>query len=245
MFNSIFQCFKSRKGTTWVKNWMSQNCLLIEVADGMPGSLNEFNTFNAQFHGAAGKKCLGTCLAHTMNTSCSGLRFTLVGLDATLWPANSTYLTAAIGLGCGIVNMAENNLLHVQLPQLQSSTTAASVLKHRRSLEDMLIAQKLDISNVLLLRFVKPDSQKNDSRRLSQNCIAAVSTNYKSCGFTQSEAFQHSLIGPAPLIKASQMLGYDVDEGSMSAGLRTEQILGFSLSYRLFLRGEIFVAAAH
>lgn len=85
--------------------------------------------------------------------------------------------------------------------------------------------QKLDVSSIVLLRFVKPESQKNDARRSSQACIAAYSTSFKTNSFSEVEALRTSTIGPSPLIKTSQMLGYDAEDGSMSAGLRTEQIL--------------------
>ena len=149
----------------------------------------------------------------------------MVGLDATLWPSNSPYLLAAVQTACGITNMSENTVCHAQLPQLQSSTSNQTVLKHRRSLEDQLVNQKLDVSTVMLLRFQKPDSQRNDTRRASQPCVAATSTNYKTNGFLSSDAMQTSTIGPVPLIKTSLMLGYDQESGSMSAGLRTEQFL--------------------
>ena len=166
----------------------------------------------------------------------------LVCLDATLWPANSTYLSSAISAGCAIVNMSEDNALHVQLPQPQSSTSNSTILKHRRALEDSLIGNKLDISNQILLRFAKPDSQKNDSRRMSQNCLCAVSGNFKSAGFAASEVMTACTIGPAPLIKTSAMLGYDQDDGSMSAGLRTEQWLALMKQFPFPLQASLIAA---
>ena len=151
-----------------------------------------------------------------------------MGVDTTLWPSNSAYLTACVNLASGIVNMSQDSLCHVQLPQLQSSTTGPTVIKHRRTLEDMFTTQKLDVTTPVLLRFEKTESQKNDSRKSAQQCIAASSTNYKVNGFADTDAVKSSTIGPAPLIKTSQMLGYDPEDGSMSAGLRTEQKLGFN-----------------
>ena len=153
-----------------------------------------------------------------------------MGLDATLWPSNSTYLSAAIQTACAITNMSENNVCHTQLPQLQSSIGNQTAHNHRRSLEDQLQTHKLDVTNVTILRFDKPDSQRNDNRKASQPCIAAVSTNFKTCGFSPSDVLQTSTIGPVPLIKTSQMLGYDQEAGSMSAGLRTEQFFVIRVS---------------
>lgn len=116
--------------------------------------------------------------------------------------------------------------MHCQLPQLQSSTTTAAVIKHKRALEDALLNAKLDVSTPVLLRFTKPESAKTDSRRLAQACLAVTSTIYKSNGFADCEACRQSTIGPLPLIKTSAMLGYDVEDGSLSAGLRTEQYPG-------------------
>ena len=149
----------------------------------------------------------------------------MVGLDTTLWPSNAAYLGAAVNATCSIVNMSQDNICHCQLPQLQSSTNAATVLKHKRTLEDNLIGQKLDVGNMVVLRFTKPESQRNDSRKPSQACIAAHSANFKVSSFCESDPIRSSTIGPAPLIKTSQMLGYDAEDGSMSAGLRTEQSL--------------------
>ena len=54
-----FRLFPLRKGATWVKNWMASRCVLVEVNDTMAGAMNEFSTFNAQFHGSAGRRYLG------------------------------------------------------------------------------------------------------------------------------------------------------------------------------------------
>lgn len=51
--------WSGRRGSAWVKNWMEENCRLLEINDTMPSALNDFNTFNAQFHGLAGRKPRG------------------------------------------------------------------------------------------------------------------------------------------------------------------------------------------
>lgn len=147
-------------------------------------------------------------------------------VDATLWPSNANYLASVVALASGITNMSQDNMCHVQMPQLQSSTASATVLKHRRSLEDQLINHKLDVTAAVMLLFDKGESHKNDSRKAAQVCLAATSTNYSTNTFAGSDAVRTSTIGPVPLIKATQMLGQDADEGSMSIGLRTEQTLG-------------------
>ena len=87
---------------------------------------------------------------------------------------------------------------------------------------------------MMLLRFEKPDSNRNDNRKTAQPCLAALSTNYKSHGFADCEALTSCTIGPVPLVKTSQMLGYDAETGSMSAGLRTEQILVAAYAFTIF-----------
>ena len=144
-------------------------------------------------------------------------------------PSNSTYLSSAAALVGQIVNMSENSVCHAQLPQPQSSTSEDTVWKHRRTLDDLLRAQKLQTTTLALLKFDKPDSSRSDNRKLGQHCIVAVSTNYKSHGFAESDVLVSNTIGPVPLIKTSQMLGCDAETGSMSAGLRTEQKLALSL----------------
>ncbi|CAK9114864.1 Uncharacterized protein SCF082_LOCUS53189 [Durusdinium trenchii] len=86
-----------------------------QVGDQLSGAMNDFATFNAQFHGFAGP----------------------------------------------------------------------TVIKHRRTLEDMFTTQKLDVTTPVLLRFEKTESQKNDSRKSAQQCIAASSTNYKVNGHVE------------------------------------------------------------
>ena len=153
-------------------------------------------------------------------------RYILVSLDATLWPSNANYLAAAVSTACAIVNLSQDNIAHVQMPQLQSSTNAGTVLKHRRSLEDQLVNHKLDVTNAIMLRFDKGDAQRNDARKNAQVCVAATSTNYSANGLSETEAVKTSNIGPVPLIRTNQMVGYDAEDGiSMSAGLRVEQTL--------------------
>ena len=48
-----------RRGSLWVRKWMETHCRLIEVSDLMPSALNDYNTFNAQFHGLGGRKLRG------------------------------------------------------------------------------------------------------------------------------------------------------------------------------------------
>ena len=154
----------------------------------------------------------------------------LASLDCTLWPPNSVYLTNCIQTAASIVNLSPDSLMHCQQPQPQSSTTAAAIIKHKRALEDSLIGNKLDVSNTVLLRFSKPDSSRTDARRLAQNCLAVSSTIYRTNGFAECEAVKQSTIGPVPLIKTSAMMGYDAEEGSLSAGLRTEQLFALQRS---------------
>ena len=161
----------------------------------------------------------------------------MVGLDAMpLWPSNATYLASSVGTACAITNLSQDNACHVQMPQIQSSTTPATVLKHRRAIEDQLIGHKLDVGCNVMLLFDREESHKNDNRKGAQVCVCATSTNYSSSGFSESESVKSSTIGPVPLIRVADMLGQDLDDNKLSAGLRTEQPLGLRSKIRFPLR---------
>lgn len=82
------------------------------------------------------------------------------------------------------------------------------------------------------LIFAKEGSrQGSDKRPLTQNC-AAISTG-KACRWQESEALQNSALGPLPLLKVSEMQGYDPESGTRpGAAARLEQML--ALNFRLF-----------
>lgn len=42
---------------------MAKRCVLVEVGDQLSGAMNDFATFNAQFHGFAGRKQLGSSIS--------------------------------------------------------------------------------------------------------------------------------------------------------------------------------------
>lgn len=146
-------------------------------------------------------------------------RFTLALLDTTIFPANAIQLKHAIDIFGLVLNMGNQNIGHVQLPVAHTNTTSQALIKHRRHVEDSLLQKGLDVTQTVALQFSKPaDANTSDKRRLLQSCLA-VASDPKACPWSAP-----SVIGPAPLVKVSDMIGYDADSRP-GATARAEQRL--------------------
>jgi len=106
-----------------------------------------------------------------------------------------------------------------------SSTTMQAIIKHRRKLEDAMLATNSEIRHGVTLMFAKDSTRSGSDRRpATQNVLTLFSD--KSCKWNESEALQSGCIGPLPLIRVSDMQGYDQETGARpSAGARLEQML--------------------
>ena len=129
----------------------------------------------------------------------------------TGWPSNAAYVSAGLTMTSNVVGASPNNVAHVQLPVLHSSTSMQAVLRHRRLVEDNLLAGGLDVSHACQLTFAKDDSTSRDSRKASQPCISCMSSNFKDAAVQESKAVKVGSIGPWPLIAVKDMLGYDAE----------------------------------
>ena len=142
-------------------------------------------------------------------------------LDATVYPANASLVrSACTALGI-LLNMNIQNLGHVQLPVWHTNTTSEIVLKHRRLIEDnLLIEQKLDISQTVALHFNLPDdAPASDKRGGVQTCLF-VTSDLQACPWSSPR-----VVGPQPLIRVRDMIGFDADN-KPGASARASQILG-------------------
>ena len=99
-------------------------------------------------------------------------------------------------------------------------------MKHSRKVEDTLWKASLDISQRVTLLFSKESTrQGSDKRALTQGCISPFAT--KNCKWQDSDAHQTGVLGPLPILKVSEMVGYDPDTGMRpGAAARVEQMLG-------------------
>lgn len=100
-----------------------------------------------------------------------------------------------------------------------------ALIKHRRKVEDSLLKSDLDFTQSLTLMFSKDESRQGmDKRPLTQSCVIAFSG--KACRWLESEAIQSAVIASLPLLKVSEMVGYDPDSGTRpSVAARLEQLL--------------------
>ena len=150
-------------------------------------------------------------LQKIVGSRCS--RMVLAVLDCTLWPSDAIYTKQALHTFTSIINMAgRHNAGLVYVPVLTTASAQKTVLHHRRLLEDALAAQGLDVLNVCSLTFSKQGSHASDKRKLLHHVLFVTATAEQSQNiWTGSNAWNGSSIGPVPLIRVSDMLGYDAD----------------------------------
>ena len=101
-----------------------------------------------------------------------------------------------------------------------------ALIKHARRLEDALLKTDLDITQKVTLLFSKDANRPGtDKRPLTQSCVSPVAT--KVCKWQESEAHQSGILQGLPLVKVSDMEGYDPENGQRpGAAARLEQNLG-------------------
>ena len=173
----------------------------------------------------------GSLSAHPSNLAQHCLRFVIVAVDTTLWPANSAYVTTALDQLQTVLNMSANNIGHVQCPVTQAQTTTQATLKHKRFLEDLMLARNLDLARTVTLIYKKQESsQRNDRRQMTQSGYAVTSEHTRLGAWISSEVLQTGIINDLPLIKVGDMRGYDPDN-KPGAGARVEQILVLGRSF--------------
>jgi hypothetical protein len=153
-------------------------------------------------------------------------RFVLCAYDATVFPANAAYVRNSIGALASILGMGPNCCGHYQVTVFQSQTTMPAMVKHRRLIEDQLIASKMSIVNAFQLLFNKDESTSSrDQRALSQPCIGLLHSNFPDSAWLSSRVLVEGKLGPVPLLPFNQFQGYD-DITRPGASARVEQTLG-------------------
>lgn len=134
------------------------------------------------------------------------VRYVLIALDATIYPADAGYLDSALQIVSTVCHFGPHVVAHVQLPVPQSNTNTNALLRHTRSIEDALHTRGIDVTHKLSLNFVKPsDSTLNDKRKMLQSCMA--------CSVDSEKLHWQppSIVSPLPLIRINEMRGYDSD----------------------------------
>ena len=163
----------------------------------------------------------------------SAFRFTLVLVDATILPANSGYMTSVLNMTKTILNMADLNCAHLQCPIPQSQTQPPALLKHQRFIEDNLLLGGCDVTSRASLHFDKSQCRSTDTRSSMQLFLVVTSNSFAGNQWKDSSVLQRNSIGPVPLIRVADMIGFD-SEIRLGASARAEQILDHHICLRFF-----------
>lgn len=160
-------------------------------------------------------------------------RYVVCSVGATVWPSSTQYMVDCLTLLQNVCSLSPCNVGHVQTPVFHSATSMQAHMKHSRKVEDILWKANLDISQRVTLLFSKETTrQGSDKRALTQACISPFAG--KNCKWQESEAHLSGVVGPLPLLKVSEMVGYDSDTGMRpGAASRVEQMLGQCLKLNL------------
>ncbi len=147
----------------------------------------------------------------------------VVTLDATVWQSKAEVVTDALELLCNVCAMGQTNVGHVQLPQMHQQTNLSAVTKNRIKLQEHLLRAQIDFSHTLTLTFSKESVRSgSDKRPATQTCL--VTFDGKNCKWLSSEMLLTGVVGPLPLMKVSDMEGYEA-ESRPGAAQRIEQTL--------------------
>ena len=155
-------------------------------------------------------------------------RYLIVSLDATVWPANSNYLADAVSNLSSVLALSSTHVGIVQYPVYQSQTNQMTLVKHRHTLDNLLLKAGLTAYHPLLFLYDKPDSTARDGRPMSQMAMGVFHGNFDSCAFMDSSAIKLGKLGPVPLIRIADLLGFD-EVRRPGASARVEQKIGWGL----------------
>lgn len=164
--------------------------------------------------------------------------------DCTVFPSNATYVRQTGLCASNILSLSSGAFCHLQFPVYQPQTSASAVLKHRRILEDQFMRSNLNILLPVQLLFSKAEGGARDNRSLNQPCLALLHNNFEASEWQRSEPVQQGKIGPVPLLRFSDFLGYDDTTRPSSQG-RVEQILAMALSSRVYIQSFFSCSIIH
>ncbi|CAL1145066.1 unnamed protein product [Cladocopium goreaui] len=197
---------RQEKGRLHVEKYLGERACLVEQTDTYESqhALGDFLKFKEQFRGISGQQYL------------------IVSLDATVWPANSNYLADAVSNLSSVLALSSTHVGIVQYPVYQSQTNQMTLVKHRHTLDNLLLKAGLTAYHPLLFLYDKPDSTARDGRPMSQMAMGVFHGNFDSCAFMDSSAIKLGKLGPVPLIRIADLLGFD-EVRRPGASARVEQ----------------------
>ena len=156
------------------------------------------------------------------------MRYIICTVDTTVFPANASYIAAALKNFCTFLSMGSTTVGFVLFPVYQSQTSEQALVKHRHQLELALLKGGLSVINSVQVLYTKPESGASDKRALAQPAMATFHSHFSDHAFLKSKPVRTGTLGPVPLIKFSELLGFD-DVSKPGASARVEQILNWFL----------------
>ena len=145
-------------------------------------------------------------------------------MDMTLYPPSASYVKAAFQILSSVTALSPCHCGFIMLPVLQKQTTEVARIKHRRTIEDFLVKGNMSFGQETTVFYAKPDAGPRDGRPLSHVCVLTTNNTFSENVWSESEAVSAGRVGPFPLIKVADMLGYD-EATRPSASARVEQTL--------------------
>ncbi len=139
-------------------------------------------------------------------------RYVLAVLDCTVWPSNSTYLHHCIQMFNTVLSLSNKNAGLALMPIPHAQTSQNALLKHERLLQDQMVKAGLNVTHIGTILLDKQSVADNDKRQTAQQCrLVTTTVGQDENEWSKSHAWTKQTIGPLPLIKVSEMVGYDAD----------------------------------
>ena len=129
--------------------------------------------------------------------------------------------------------MSSTALGFVMYPTWQSQTSESALVKHRQMLDSAFLKAGLSMKNYVQILYTKPDSNARDGRALAQLGLATFHTHFDSNAWSSCKPLREGTVGPCPLARIMDFIGYDQDVSKPGASARVEQFLGGSLFFVL------------
>ena len=89
------------------------------------------------------------------------------------------------------------------------------------------------MKNYVQILYTKPDSNARDGRALAQLALATCHTHFDSNAWSSCKPLREGTVGPCPLARIIDFIGYDQEVSKPGASARVEQFLGGSLFFVL------------
>ena len=150
-----------------------------------------------------------------------------------MWPNNAQYLASCTQAFQALLSMSPCHAGHVQMPVPQCQAIPQAVLKHRRLLQDALNSAGFDVLRDVSLVFDKAGCPAGDKRDPWHPCIFVTAVGHETNMWSECAVSSLRSIGPCPLIRVADMLGFDA-ENRPGAAARVEQKLLIPCSSSIF-----------